>query len=115
MSLFTFHRDGHRTHRNTRPGHRWLGARELGCHLHHNTDTSRNKPRNLMPKKCLQQLQNADCPLTDGAGALGAVVPHAPGGGAPGGDGGGHDGDHKDQGEEGEGETLLQNVKMMPE
>ena len=44
--------------------------------------------------------------LTDGAGALSAVLAHAAGRGAPGGDGAGQGGDHEDQGEEGDrGET----------
>ena len=45
--LHTFRKDRHRTRRSTRPGHRWPGARESGCHWHRNTDTSQNKPRNL--------------------------------------------------------------------
>ena len=105
MSLLTFHKDRHRTRRSTRPGHRWPDARVSGYHWHRNTDTSQNKPRNLT-KTYQTPFLNLSPDLTDGAGALGAVLAYAPGRCAPGGDGAGQDGDHEDQGEDGDrGET----------
>ena len=78
MSTFTFRKDRHRIRRSTRPGHRWPGARGLGCHWHRNTDTSQNTPRNLTNVSCQQLLNIASYVLPTELGHLVLYSPTPP-------------------------------------